>query len=56
MQSYDVKNAEKLLQSPANSLVIVRGFLPAGVEKGDSFDLEVVVPPKSKTTSLRGGF
>ncbi len=56
MQSYDVKNAEKLLQSPSNSLVIVRGFLPAGVEKGDSFDLEVVVPPKSKTTSLRGGF
>ncbi|MHB9078392.1 MAG: flagellar basal body P-ring protein FlgI [Pirellulaceae bacterium] len=56
MQSYDVKSPQKVLESPTNSLVIVRGYLPAGVEKGDSIDIEVVVPPKSKTTSLRGGF
>jgi hypothetical protein len=56
MQSYEVKNPEKLLQSPTNSLVIVRGYLPAGVEKGDNFDVEVVIPPKSKTSSLRGGY
>lgn len=56
MQSYDVRNPEKLLESPAVSLVVVRGYLPPGVEKGDTFDVEVVVPPKSKTTSLRHGF
>ena len=56
MQSYDVKNPQKLLESPAVSLVVVRGYLPPGVEKGDSFDVEVVVPPKSKTTSLRDGY
>ncbi|MHB8866280.1 MAG: flagellar basal body P-ring protein FlgI [Pirellulaceae bacterium] len=55
MQSYEVKSPEKVLESPSNSLVIVRGYLRAGVEKGDSFDVEVIVPPKSKTTSLRGG-
>ena len=56
MQSYDVKNPEKLLESLENSLVIVRGWLPAGVEKGDPYDVEVIIPPKSKTTSLRNGF
>ncbi len=56
MQSYDVRNPQQLLQSPAVSLVVVRGWLPPGVEKGDSFDVEVVVPPKSKTTSLRQGY
>ena len=35
---------------------MVRGYLPPGVEKGDTFDIEVVVPPKSKTTSLRNGY
>ena len=39
-----------------NSLVVVRGYLPPGVQKGDRIDVEVVVPPKSKTTSLRGGY
>lgn len=56
MQSYDVSQPEKLLASEDNSLVVVRGYLPPGVQKGDRFDVEVVVPPKSKTTSLRGGF
>ena len=56
MQSYDVRNPQQLLQSPTVSLVVVRGWLPPGVEQGDSFDVEVVVPPKSKTTSLRQGY
>jgi hypothetical protein len=56
MQSYEVRNPQKLLESTAASLVVVRAYLPPGVEKGDSFDVEVVVPPKSKTTSLRHGY
>jgi hypothetical protein len=56
MQSYEVSKPQQLLESTENSLVVVRGYLPPGVQKGDKFDVEVVVPPKSKTTSLRGGF
>ncbi len=36
-------------------MVLVRGFLPPGAQKGDHFDLEVQVPSRSGTTSLRGG-
>jgi hypothetical protein len=35
---------------------LVRGFLPPGVQKGDKIDLEVQVPSRSETTSLRGGW
>ncbi len=56
MQSNDVRNPEKVLESPKVSLVVVRCVLPPGVEKGDPLDVEVVVPPKSKTTSLRHGY
>ena len=56
MQSHEVSQPQTLLEDPANSLVVVRGWLPPGVQKGDPFDIEVVVPPKSKTTSLRGGY
>ena len=56
MQSHDVSDPQQLLDRDTNSLVVVRGFLPPGVQKGDRFDIRVVVPPKSKTTSLRGGY
>ncbi len=56
MQSHEVRSPQKLLESDTNSLVVVRGYFPPGVQKGDRFDVEVVVPPKSKTTSLRGGY
>jgi flagellar basal body P-ring protein FlgI len=56
IQSHSVPNAEQLLASDENSLVVVRMYLPPAVQKGDRLDVEVVVPPKSDTTSLRGGF
>ncbi len=56
MQTYDVKNPNMVLSSPDTSLVLVRGFLPPGVQKGDRYDIEVRVPSKSETTSLRGGW
>jgi hypothetical protein len=37
-------------------MVLVRGFLPPGAQKGDHFDLEVRVPSRSDTSSLRGGW
>ena len=56
MQSHDVRQAEKVLASPTTSMVIVRGYLPPGVQKGDTFDIEVRIPSRSETTSLRGGW
>lgn len=55
MRSHSVSHPDKLLESDENSLVVVRGYLPPGVQKGDRFDVEVVTPPESETTSLRGG-
>jgi flagellar basal body P-ring protein FlgI len=56
MQSHDVRQADKVLASPTTSLVMVRAFLPPGVQKGDQLDVEVRVPAGSETTSLRGGW
>jgi flagellar basal body P-ring protein FlgI len=56
MQSHDVKDPDKVLASPTTSMVIVRAYLPPGVQKGDPLDLEVRVPSRSETTSLRGGW
>jgi flagellar basal body P-ring protein FlgI len=56
MQTYEVKNPNMILASPETSLVLVRCFLPPGVQKGDRCDVEVRIPSKSETTSLRGGW
>lgn len=56
LQRKGVNNIKELLASPNASLVLVSGVLPAGARKGDPIDLEITVPPGSKTTSLRGGY
>ncbi len=56
MQTRGVANPNQVLASPSNAMVLVRGFLPPGAQKGDHFDLEVQVPSRSGTTSLRGGW
>ncbi len=56
MQTHNVHKPQTILSSQKTSMVLVRGYLPPGVQKGDRFDLEVVVPPRSETTSLRGGW
>ncbi len=55
MQARSVKDPNRVLQSPSTSLVLVRGVLRPGIQKGDRFDIEVRVPAASETTSLRGG-
>ena len=57
LQTIGVQHPNQLLASPSTSLVVVRGYLPPGVRKGDRFDLEVQVPSHSETarrTSLDG--
>jgi len=56
MQSHDVRQADKILASPTTSLVYARTFLPPGVQKGDPLDVEVRIPLRSETTSLRSGW
>ncbi|MGQ9574618.1 MAG: flagellar basal body P-ring protein FlgI [Thermoguttaceae bacterium] len=54
LRGVDSPNA--LLASKSTSLVLVRGLLRPGIQKGDRFDVEVRVPSQSETTSLRGGY
>lgn len=56
MQHRNIPNADKILASPDTALVLVRAFLKPGIQKGDKFDVEVRVPTRSETTSLRGGY
>jgi len=56
MQSHEVKDADAILASPKTSMVLLRAYLPPGVQKGDPLDVEVSVPGRSETTSLRGGW
>ena len=55
MQRRGVKNPNELLTSKDVALVLVRGVLRPGIQKGDRFDVEVRIPARSETTSLRGG-
>jgi len=56
MQARQAKDPNRILSSPDTSLVLVRTYLPPGVTKGDPCDVEVRVPRRSDTTSLRGGW
>lgn len=56
MQTRNVESPNQLLASPSTSLVLVRAVLPPGVRKGDRIDVQVQVPSRSETTSLRGGW
>jgi flagellar basal body P-ring protein FlgI len=56
MQSHDVRQVDKILASPTTSMVYVRTYLPPGVQKGDPLDVEIRLPFRSETTSLRGGW
>ena len=56
MQRRGVENPNQLLATRNYSLVLVRGFLRPGTQKGDHFDVELRVKDRSETTSLRGGY
>lgn len=56
MRKANVEDAERWLESPTTSLVLVRGTIPAGVTSQDRWDVELELPPTSTTTSLEGGF
>jgi hypothetical protein len=45
----------KLLSSSDVSMVRVSALVPPGAHKGDALDVEITLPPGSRTTSLHGG-
>jgi hypothetical protein len=51
-----VEHIKEVLASRNNAVVLVSALIPAGAHKGDPLDLEVVVAPGSRATSLRGGY
>lgn len=55
MNRREVEKPNQVLASPNTALVLVRAFQPPGIQEGDHFDVEVRVPNRNSTTSLRGG-
>ncbi|QDT63125.1 flagellar basal body P-ring protein FlgI [Calycomorphotria hydatis] len=55
MNRRDIPGPNEILRSPNTALVVVRGFLSPLVREGDTFDIEVRLPPNSEATSLAGG-
>jgi hypothetical protein len=51
-----VTQIKEILASPDTSMVLVSALIPAGARKGDPLDVDVTLPPQSRTTSLRGGY
>lgn len=56
MRKARVLQADKILDSPDTSLVVVKGRIPSGISTHDRLDVEVELPPGSTTTSLKGGW
>jgi len=56
MQTRGVTAPNTVLASKNTALVLIRAVLRPGIQKGDHFDLEVRIPSRSETTSLRGGW
>ncbi len=51
----ELHNPKAILADKNTSVVLVKGYLPPGIRKGDNFDLEVRTVPKSDTSSLFDG-
>jgi flagellar basal body P-ring protein FlgI len=56
MQARGVINPNQVLASTSTELVMVRGILRPGIQKGDHFDVELRVPSRSECQGLRGGW
>jgi hypothetical protein len=56
MKQRQVENPNEVLASLDTAIVVTRAFIRPGAREGDRLDIEVRVPTRSETTSLRGGW
>jgi hypothetical protein len=56
LQRHKIANPSEVLASPHTALVVVEGYLPPGIQKGERFDVSVLAPRGSQTASLQGGW
>jgi len=56
LRKHGVRNIKEMLASNNVALVLVSAAVPPGARKGDPMDIEVKLPPRSKATSLQGGY
>ncbi len=56
IETHQIDDISGLLASNDNSMAAIMGFIPPGAKKGDQFDVLVQIMPRSKSTSLAGGF
>jgi hypothetical protein len=56
LQQNGIEHVKEILASADTSMVLVSALIPPGVHKGDPLDVDISLPPQSKTTSLRGGY
>jgi hypothetical protein len=56
LQQKGAEHVKEILASPQTSMVLVSALIPAGAKKDDPLDVDITLPPGSKTTSLRGGY
>lgn len=51
-----IRDARALLADPSTAVVNIVGYLRPGIQEGDLFDVELVLPIESEGKSLRGGW
>jgi hypothetical protein len=56
LQHEGVTKIKEVLTRKDLSMVLVSALVPPGARKGDPMDVEVTLPPGSRTTSLEGGY
>lgn len=56
MRRESVEDPNLLLERDDTGLVQVSGIIPPGAKRGDPMDIKVVVPSRSMTTDLHGGW
>ena len=55
MNRRGISNIRTILASPETAVVAIVGYMHPGIQKGDRFDVDVMLPPDTNTKSLRGG-
>jgi hypothetical protein len=56
LRKMGVRDPNSWIDRPDSAVVFVSGVLPSGSTKGDKVDVDVALTPRTRATSLRGGY